>query len=156
LADHLLIDVADYKHVPSGPGTVLVAHEANLSTDQADNRLGLLYARKQPIAGDLGERLRVTFRSALQAAQLLEQSPALAGKLHFRTDNPIFRINDRLAAPNTAETFAAIRPTLEAFLAKIYGAPAEVSHEPNNERLFEVAISVAASPSISELLARLA
>src|SRR5882757_7269132 len=67
LPDHLLIDVADYKHVPSGPGTVLVAHEANLSTDQADNRLGLLYARKQPIAGDLTERLRVTFRSALQA-----------------------------------------------------------------------------------------
>src|SRR5258706_13193320 len=45
LPDHLLIDVADYKHVPAGPGTVLVAHEANLSIDQADNRLGLLYAR---------------------------------------------------------------------------------------------------------------
>ena len=45
LKDHLLIDVADYKHVKSGPGTVLVSHEANLSTDLAGDRLGLLYAR---------------------------------------------------------------------------------------------------------------
>jgi hypothetical protein len=30
IPDHLLIDVADYEHVPEGPGTVLVAHEANI------------------------------------------------------------------------------------------------------------------------------
>ena len=32
--DHLLIDVADYAHVPNGPGTVLVAHEANIHIDR--------------------------------------------------------------------------------------------------------------------------
>src|SRR5437879_4183837 len=83
LEDHLLIDVADYKHVKSGPGTVLVAHEANLSMDSAGGRLGLLYARKQPIEGGLAERLAVTFRSALRAARLLEEDPRLAGKIQF-------------------------------------------------------------------------
>ena len=29
LADHLLIDVADYAHVHNGPGIVLVSEEAN-------------------------------------------------------------------------------------------------------------------------------
>ena len=79
VADHLLIDVADYKHVQSGPGTVLVAHEANFSTDAGENRLGLLYVRKTPLPGDFSERLKVTFRAALQAAQLLEREPSLAG-----------------------------------------------------------------------------
>ena len=27
--DELLIDVADYSHVPAGPGIVLIGHEAN-------------------------------------------------------------------------------------------------------------------------------
>src|SRR5215216_2280933 len=40
---HLLIDVADYQHVSGGPGTVLVAHEANFSMDGEEGRLGLLY-----------------------------------------------------------------------------------------------------------------
>lgn len=153
LADHLLIDVADYKHVVTGPGTVLVAHEANLSTDTADNRLGLLYARKAPIDGDLAARLRAVFRSALQACQLLEQDPAI--QIRFRTDDPLLRVNDRLLAPNTAETFNDVRPTLEAFLTKLYGGPAKLSHTANEEGLFEVAIAAASSPTVAELLKRL-
>src|ERR1035437_6034703 len=51
LADHLLIDVADYAHVPSGPGSLVVASQANIHMDRSDNRLGLLYVRKQPIEG---------------------------------------------------------------------------------------------------------
>jgi hypothetical protein len=154
LADHLLIDVADYKHVRSGPGTVLVAHEANLSTDAADNRLGLLCVRKTPLSGDLSERLRATFRAALHACQLLEQSPTLAGQITFRTDDPVLRIHDRLFAPNTAETFAAVQPALESFLNTLYGGPVKLTHEPNEETLFEVKIAAPASPSVSELLKR--
>jgi hypothetical protein len=155
LADHLLIDVADYRHVESGPGTVLVAHEANISTDSGGNRLGLLYARKQPVAGDLAERLRVVFRSALQAVSLLESAPSLAGKIQFRTDDAILRINDRLHAPNTAETFAAIRPTLEAFLTSLYGGPVKLSHRPDAETVFEVRLNAHHSPAVNDLLKRL-
>ena len=155
LEDHLLIDVADYHHVPSGPGAVLVTHEANLSTDSAHERLGLLYARKQPIDGSLTNRLRGTFRPALRAMQLIETAPSLAGKVQFRTDNPIFRINDRLFAPNTPETFAAVRPALDSFLASLYGAPVKLSHDPNAGTVFEVQITAPASPRVDELLKRL-
>ena len=36
--EELLIDVADYRHVPSGPGVMLIALEADYSMDHADNR----------------------------------------------------------------------------------------------------------------------
>ena len=42
----LLLDVADYRHVPEGPGVVLVAHEAIYGLDQGGGRLGLLYNRR--------------------------------------------------------------------------------------------------------------
>ena len=155
LADHLLIDVADYRHVRSGPGTVLVAHEANLSADSAENRPGLLYARKTPIEGDFADRLRVVFRAALQAVSLLETASSLEGKVRFRTDNPIFRINDRLFAPNTAETFAEIRPALEAFLAGLYGGPVKLAHRPHSETVFELSVTASSSPPVWELLNRL-
>ena len=29
LLDELLIDVADYRHVPAGPGVILIGHEAD-------------------------------------------------------------------------------------------------------------------------------
>jgi hypothetical protein len=155
LPEHLLIDVADYKHVPTGPGTVLVSHEANLSMDTTGHRLGLMYFRKTPIEGDLRERLRRVFRSALTACQLLEQDPALAGKLSFRTDEALFRIHDRLMAPNTEHSFAAVRPALDGLLTNLHGGPVNLAHEPNEETLFAIRITAPSSPSLSDLLARL-
>jgi hypothetical protein len=153
LPDHLLIDVADYKHVQTGPGTVLVAHEANLSTDWGDGRPGLLYVRKSPIEGDLRAKLATVFRAALTACQLLEQEPGIG--ISFRTDNPLFRIHDRLLAPNSAQTFAAMRPELESFLAKLYAGPVKLAHLANEETLFQVAIAAPSSPGVGEVLKRL-
>ncbi|HEX3371272.1 MAG TPA: hypothetical protein VHS08_02075, partial [Candidatus Acidoferrales bacterium] len=47
----LLIDVADYAHVPAGPGVVLIGHEGNYSVDNADDRLGVRYNRKAVLDG---------------------------------------------------------------------------------------------------------
>src|SRR6478736_4211375 len=65
--EHLLIDVADYSHVPDGPKTVLVSHEAIFAIDYADDKPGLQYFRKQPISGtdSFVERLRAVFRIEL-------------------------------------------------------------------------------------------
>jgi hypothetical protein len=156
LQGHQLIDVADYAHVPEGPGIVLVSHEANLSTDDTGHQRGLLYFRKTPIEGDFEARLGEVFRSTLLACKLLEDDEALAGKVAFKTDAPRFRIHDRLLAPNTAETFADVKPTLESFLSKLYGGNVTLAHEPNDETLFEVKVTAGSSPSVGELLKRLA
>ncbi len=49
--DELLLDVADYSHVPDGPGVVLIGHEADYALDNTDGRLGVRYNRKAPWPG---------------------------------------------------------------------------------------------------------
>ena len=69
----LLIDVADYTHVPEGPGVLLIALEANYSLDYARNQLGLLYNRKAAAAvnaqaaGSTEAELRQAYDAALTA-----------------------------------------------------------------------------------------
>ena len=53
----LLIDVADYSHVPAGPGVVLIGLEANYALDNAHNRPGLLYVRKATDGAPASESL---------------------------------------------------------------------------------------------------
>src|SRR4051794_16534409 len=71
--DHLLVDVADYAHVHNGPGIALVSYEANFYTDRCEGRLGLMYQRKQPAAGDFRARLEQAARAALEACRRLEK-----------------------------------------------------------------------------------
>ena len=84
LDDELLIDVADYSHVHHGPGVLLMSHEAQYGLDQADGKLGLLYSRRRKGEGDVHVRLSAAFRAALRACHLLQEEPALDGKLRFR------------------------------------------------------------------------
>jgi hypothetical protein len=116
----LLIDVADYRHVPAGPGVMLIGHEANYSLDLAKNRLGLLYSRKQA-GGEAQENLRQAFDAAQAACRRLELAPAFAGKLQFDSHDCEFSINDRLLAPNTEETYGVLRPEFERFFTGVWG-----------------------------------
>ena len=158
LPDHLLIDVADYQHVHHGPGIALVAHEANFYTDTGEGRLGLMYQRKQPIAGatTLRDRLASVFAAALRACVRLEDEPALVGRLRFRTDEVVFRVNDRLLAPNTPDTYRQVEPELRAFLAELYPGE-EIKLEPRHSplTLFEVRVRVTGAAPARDLLERL-
>ena len=71
--DEVLIDVADYQHVPQGPKTVLVGHEANYTLDNTDGRYGLLYGQKATAQGSNAERLKSAIASALKACRRLER-----------------------------------------------------------------------------------
>lgn len=110
----ILIDVADYRHIPNGPGILLIAHEADIAMDRADGRLGLLYQRKSAQPGTLTARLCAAIETALSACRLLEQELLLGGDIKFGGDEFVFVANDRLLAPNSQATFDAIRNDLEA------------------------------------------
>jgi hypothetical protein len=154
IPDHQLIDVADYAHVIDGPGVVLVAHEANIYLDRLDGRLGLTYQRKQPVAGSFADRLRYVFRAGLESCLLLETNASLPG-IKFRTNEADFKINDRLFAPNSPETFAKVKPELEKIARGLFGGDAKLEHRGDEKRLFEVAIRGSASTDIASLLANL-
>jgi hypothetical protein len=154
--DHLLVDVADYSHAHHGPGTVLIAQEGNFSTDLAEGRLGLMYNRKTPLPGDVRQRLAFVFAATLRACQLLEQDPRLSGRLTFATHEVLLRINDRLLAPNTPETWESLRAQIAAFVAQLYDDPAaSIDHRGSPQELFEVRITTAKRPTITVLLDRL-
>ena len=123
LLEDLLIDVADYTHLPSGPNALLVGHEANLAIEASSDCIGLCYIRKRNTTGDLAKSLTRSTKTLLEAARMLESDPEAmtAGNFTFQTDKLIFSPNDRLLAPNTAETARAVEEILETFGEKLHG-----------------------------------
>lgn len=152
--DGIYYDVADYSHVRSGPGIVLVAHEANISIDETGGRRGLLYNRKQSVQGSNRDRLFSVFKNALEYCRRVEEEPSLQGRVKFRGDEALFLIHDRLLSPNTDETFRAVRPDLEDFVRTMY-AGAEFVLEPDTRDLrhrFSVRIKASGSFDVAGLL----
>jgi hypothetical protein len=132
----MLIDVADYDHVPAGPGLLLIGHEANYSFDNRDKRLGLLYNRKTALQGTFRDRLAQAHQAALNACHRLEMEPEFNGALKFNRNSLEVFVNDRLLAPNNDETWRALKPALEAYFA---GSKIERTGEPRD--LFRVSIA---------------
>src|ERR1035437_1287853 len=79
----LLLDIADYRHVPAGPGVVLIGHQGDYSVDNTGNRLGVRYNRKAPLDGSNEDRLKQAARAALAACRRLETESRLGGTLRF-------------------------------------------------------------------------
>jgi hypothetical protein len=117
----LLVDVADYRHVPAGPGVMLIGHQSNYSLDLEFNRLGLLYNHKLPASGTFEDKLRDAFGAAVAACALLEEEPAFANELAFDAGNCEVIFNDRLLTPNTDETWQSVRPELDKFFTNLFG-----------------------------------
>ena len=155
VADHTLIDVADYAHVKDGPGILLVAHEANFYADAVGGRFGLTYQRKHPAPGELKDRLRQAIVAALESCVRLENDPRLSGRLAFRTDEVVIQLNDRLNAPNNDQTWAAAEPGIREVLCELYGADVNLKRKGDQRELFEVGATASSAPSATELLSRL-
>jgi len=124
IPDHLLIDVADYRHVPDGPGVLLVAHEGLFSLHVVKGRCGLTYTRRTVLDGSGAERLRQALAAAQAAATLLEAEPEFAGVLRFPGQELEISVNDRLLAPNTPESYARLEPMVRSVLDEVWGAGA--------------------------------
>jgi hypothetical protein len=154
--DDLLIDVADYSHVYTGPGILLVAHEGNYSVDETGNRRGLTYYSKHFLDGDLNERLTTVCRKTLKACQRLAREVEVKDRLTFQGEALQIFANDRLAAPNTEETWLAFEPALRSLLARLYpGTAYELTRETDPKERFSVTIKVGRLVEIDALLERL-
>ena len=154
---HMLIDVADYTHVPSGPGILLVADEGNYSIDDNGGRRGVTFYRKRPLDGGLADRMTAVARDAVAAAAALAAEPELASRLDFSGAELQVYFNDRLHAPNTDECFAALRPDIAAFFERALGRGHSAPARPmdSRERL-TVAARAAGAVDLSTLASRLA
>ena len=145
-------DVADYSHMSAGPGVVLVADNANLSIDEAENRRGLQFKQKRLLSGSNQDRLRAVLGSALENCRKLESEPRLKGKLRFAANEAVIWVNDRLAGTNTDECFREFKSAIEPFVRKVYGA-ADISfdHDRDPRKRLHVRIKTSASIDLNTL-----
>ncbi|MCP5419451.1 MAG: hypothetical protein H6969_03000 [Gammaproteobacteria bacterium] len=155
--DEYPIDVADYSHVPDGPGIMLIAREGNYAFDETGGRQGMVYYAKRPLDGDFPTRLTRIFKRTLQVCQLLEGESALKGRLRFLGNELQIFANDRLLAPNNQITATTLMPMLGDVLVTLFAGKAHtMDWEANPKERFSVIAKTPEPVSISELLNRLA
>jgi hypothetical protein len=135
----LAIDVADYAHVPAGPGVMLIGHHADISVDNRQNRLGVLYNRKSVLDGSFADKLRHSYERAVAAARKLEQEPEFHGHISFDEFQVEVFITDRLLAPNTEHTWSELR----GGIADVFGRSAALQWNGPGRELFRVRVSAA-------------
>ncbi len=151
-----LVDVADYRHVPAGPGVILIGLDGDYSVDNTDSRLGVRYNRKAVLDGSNQDRLKQAMRSALSAFQRLEEETSLRGQLHFNGQDVEIFINDRLLAPNRPETREAFKSDFENFSDKLFGVGKySLAYSDDPRRLFTVSLRASQSIPVEQLLANL-
>jgi len=154
--EELLLDVADYRHVPAGPGVVLIGHQANYSVDNTDEHLGVRYNRKAVVNGSNQDALRQAMRASLIACQRLESEPRLEGKLRFNGQEIECFVNDRLIAPNRDAAREAFQSDLITFFEKLFrGDEYSLSYASEPRKLFGVSLKTTRVFATAELLASL-
>ncbi|MEB3209705.1 MAG: hypothetical protein VKL39_00055 [Leptolyngbyaceae bacterium] len=153
--NQVMLDVADYRHVPEGPGIMLVTHEINYAMDRNDGKFGLYAQRKVGDEETLKERILGLVKSTAQFGSLLEAEASLQGKIKLDGSTFHYIANDRLNAPNTEEAFNAIKKDLEAIAAEIYpGKTVSVTRLDNDPRArLTAVVTVDDSVDMSSLVA---
>lgn len=141
----VLLDVVDYRHVPDGPGIMLITHEINYAMEHGGGEYGLSAQAKIPEGETHGDRLVNLVQRTAQFGALLEADQRVSGQVKLQGNQFYYIANDRLNYPNTDETFAAIKGDLETAAATIYAGKivtlTRVENDPR-ERL-TVLVSVA-------------
>ncbi len=156
VTEEMLLDVADYAHVPQGPGVMLIGHHANISMDEIEGRLGLLYNRKVKETGSSEEKLKRLFKWAFSHAKRLQSEASLDGKLKFKANMLQLIVNDRLLAANNEENAKLLESDLKKIIQMLYGNVAvKISrHADPRERLI-LDVNIDANLSLEDILQKL-
>lgn len=145
----MLFDVADYRHVPDGPGVMLVTHQVNFGVDHFQGWRGISAQRKQPQAGNLQQRIAGLVRTVAQFGALLEAEARLAGKLQVNASEFTWASNDRLRAANDEASAAVLTPVLTAVAQDLYGAGAQVVREDTGHAGDRLTLRVRAASAVT-------
>lgn len=151
----MLIDVIDYKHVPEGPGIVLIADEFDLAYDLSDGEIGLYYVRKRELPESLKSALRLVISRALAAARALEAEAP--GDIIFDFNSVKITFLDRIHYRNELEVFESVQGTLTETLSDIFGADVLITRMYDDPRsVFALRCAAESAPvDIDTLIARL-
>jgi len=150
------IDLADYAHVPRGPGIMLVGLKANVAFDLADPAPGILYVTRKGLDGTYEQRLHAALRAALELSRRLIAEKNYPASAKLRTDSLELRFPDRLLTPNNKDTDAELRPAVDAALNALFGAGGyKLTPFPDSTQTYGFAIQATKAETLSALLERL-
>jgi hypothetical protein len=150
----LLVDVADYAHVPNGPGIILIGHDVEYGIDSVGGRTGLLVVRKGCGQASLAEATRDTLARAFACAKAIEDDGRTGIVLSPSTIE--LQALDRLAAPNQAGTFQLMREETGPVFEQILGdCSIERTHEDDPRKSAALVVRSSADLDHASLLARL-
>jgi hypothetical protein len=100
--------------------------------------------------------LQQAARAALTAFQRLEADPRLGGKLRFSGQELEVFINDRILAPNDAETRRAADSEFQSFAKNLFqGSDYSLAYNNEPRRLFGATLKASRAFSVRELLKNL-
>lgn len=115
--DGLLIDVADYGHVPDGPGVILIGHEGDHSLD-LNGGPGFRYEAKRS-SGDPENQISDALVHVARGAALLEADASL-DEVRFDITRIRVAIADRLHAPNDDASLTQLTPAIAAAVERVF------------------------------------
>ncbi len=125
------VDLADYAHMPQGPGIMLIGKLANFSFDLAQPGPGALYVSKKDLSGSYEDRLRRVMREGFElAARLAAEAEFPTGVRLKRQQLELF-FNDRLETPNTDATDGELGPAVGRVFEEY-----EITREPDAGRRY--------------------
>jgi hypothetical protein len=151
----VLLDVADYRHVPHGPGVMLITHDINFAMDRAAGRFGLFAQQKLNQAENRRDQILSLVRPTVAFGALLESDWRVKKNLSFEAGQFHLMSNDRLRLPNTDTAYAGILPDLKAAAAIIYpGREISLARMENDAReRLTVTVDAGVSVNMKELVA---
>jgi rhodanese-related sulfurtransferase len=120
LVEGLILDVADYRHVPRGPGVLLVGHDVDYGVDET----GFSVVRKRRADDTAATQLRDLLRMGLGAMDAIAHD----GELEVAFDRARFTvtaIDRRLGDPG--EVASALQDEIAPLVAELYGPEAKVA-----------------------------
>lgn len=114
LVEGLILDVADYRHVPTGPGVLLMGHDVDYGVGAA----GFTVLRKRSAGDPAGTQLRDALRMGLGAIEAIADDGELTATFdpsRFTVTVPERRLGTR------EQVLAGLRAEVEPVVAELYG-----------------------------------
>ncbi len=142
LLEGLLLDVADYQHVPQGPGVLLIGHDVDYGVDETG--FSVLRKRQQGDAAEVATQLRDALRMGLGALEALDRDGALG--MAFDTEHFMVSVLDRALTRNDEAAAHALEAELEAVVRELFGAGVRFARENAADPRSALALSVQTKP----------
>lgn len=145
----LILDVADYRHVPAGPGVLLVGHDV----DYGINGDAFTVVRKRSADSPARTQLRDALRMGLGALDAISDDGEIAAT--FDRSRFTVTVPDRRLGPPDAAA-AALHAEVEPLVTELYGADATITpvgtDDPRHAAALRVQVAPAASAEVLDQL----